>query len=443
MNILLIEDQAQLSNVLRAILVQKFKGSPVIAPSLQRGIEIIESKEEIVELVICDYHGQSLTLLKSLLSLVKDLPCIVFAASPEKTLAQIKDQSWRLLEVVSRADPSKDLLKAIAHLEEKEAFKAVGTPDSDFIAIKSHRLAPTHSLGADIYIRLAPDKYLKLLRRDEHFEADDLERYITQKKITTFYVHSQQLTGVLQQKGEKLDQLINQKPEVDPEVARVAMDESCEVIHDVVHRMGFTEQMQEVARKTVALAMQVMGTNPKLNDILKRLKQNEGKYLTSHSMMLGEVACAVAAQVGWKSAPTFLKLTLAALMHDLPLTDNKLARCESLAQAPPEQAQEMKLHPVRAAEYARQFKEMPPDVDTIIVQHHEQPDGSGFPRGLFHQHIAPLSIIFLIAEDFLHYYLDDPNGSLKTFLALRKKRYCVGSFQKIFTSLETGKPLDA
>ena len=39
-----------------------------------------------------------------------------------------------------------------------------------------------------------------------------------------------------------------------------------------------------------------------------------------------------------------------------------------------------KTHPAVAAEIAKGIDEVPPDVDTIIMQHHERPDGKGFPE---------------------------------------------------------------
>ena len=42
------------------------------------------------------------------------------------------------------------------------------------------------------------------------------------------------------------------------------------------------------------------------------------------------------------------------------------------------------------------------DVDKIISQHHEQPDGTGFPGSLNARDVAPLSCMFIIAEEFVH-----------------------------------------
>lgn len=41
---------------------------------------------------------------------------------------------------------------------------------------------------------------------------------------------------------------------------------------------------------------------------------------------------------------------------------------------------------------------LPTDIDNIILNHHELPDGKGYPRGLSSMQISPISCIFILAE---------------------------------------------
>ena len=90
----------------------------------------------------------------------------------------------------------------------------------------------------------------------------------------------------------------------------------------------------------------------------------------------------------------------------------------------------------KPSEYAKQFREIPPDVDQIIVEHHERPDGTGFPRGLFHSKVSPLSALFIIAHDILHYLQINQNVGMKEFIEARAEVYSQGSFKNIFKSIE-------
>ena len=82
-------------------------------------------------------------------------------------------------------------------------------------------------------------------------------------------------------------------------------------------------------------------------------------------------------------------------------------------------------------------------MDTIVLQHHELPDGSGFPRGLYHHQISPLACVFIVAQDLLDFYLANAASAhpkadvFQAFLAERETRYSSGTFKKILDSLKT------
>jgi hypothetical protein len=71
------------------------------------------------------------------------------------------------------------------------------------------------------------------------------------------------------------------------------------------------------------------------------------------------------------------------------------------------------------------------------LEHHERPDGTGFPRGLFHHQIAPLSALFIIAHDLLGYFLQKgKDTNMEEFIDTRAGLYTQGMFKKIFKAIE-------
>src|SRR6185437_16447632 len=97
---------------------------------------------------------------------------------------------------------------------------------------------------------------------------------------------------------------------------------------------------------------------------------------------------------------------------------------------------EFKAHPAKAAEIARQFQEVPPDVDVIVTQHHERPDGAGFPRGIGYAYIAPLAMVFIVAHDMTQHFLN--NGSKMDrdgFLAEAREKYTSSQFRKVLEAI--------
>jgi response regulator RpfG family c-di-GMP phosphodiesterase len=135
---------------------------------------------------------------------------------------------------------------------------------------------------------------------------------------------------------------------------------------------------------------------------------------------------------------------MASLMHDLSLDENIYPNVEewnkqakNLSDRSPEIVR-FRLHPLHASQTAQTIDVLPPDVEQIILQHHEAPDGSGFPRGLTANRIHYLSSVFIIAEDLVQFLADGEalETSLKDFLTWGENRYQQGNFKKIFDGMK-------
>ena len=91
---------------------------------------------------------------------------------------------------------------------------------------------------------------------------------------------------------------------------------------------------------------------------------------------------------------------------------------------------------------ARKMSEVPANVDIILAQHHERPDGSGFPRSLASNYIAPLSAVFIVAHDLADFVLSSGSDfKMASFLDQMRPHYNFGQFKKIFVVLENLKGL--
>jgi len=223
-----------------------------------------------------------------------------------------------------------------------------------------------------------------------------------------------------------------------------------EATMEIIRRTGLNETSQQLIRSNVMLIVKSMGTSPKLKNILRSIFIDRTKYRSSHSVVLAQLTCAIAGAVKWGSSTTFQKLTLASFLHDLEVEIDDLAdvqtRAELEARANTLKLEEMKrylLHPARASEMAQRMDEIPPDVDTIIVQHHERPDGTGFPRGLSASQFHPLSVVFVIGHDLLTaVHRSEGPISMSEFIASREQIYSMGNFRKVLRELDTIPAMD-
>ena len=74
----------------------------------------------------------------------------------------------------------------------------------------------------------------------------------------------------------------------------------------------------------------------------------------------------------------------------------------------------------------------------IIAQHHERPDGSGFPHQLDEKKIFPLAASFIVAEDFVNTIYENgiEDALIEEIVLGLEERYQKGYFKKSVDALK-------
>jgi hypothetical protein len=449
MRVLLIDDDAASMQGLLDLLAKKRIKAVAPLRSIQEGIETLEVQAETVSFAICNYRGGSPALLKLFLQLGSSVPSVVFAGKDVKVehLSLIPREAK--IDFLDR-DDLPGFLEVVDQLCEDGVLETRLAPDSEFLRVPIAGLNLDKPPPVDFYLRLAPNRYCLRFKKEDGIDREAVQRHGKRPGGEHLYVRRDALDAWVTGQNAELDSLLG-----DVAPARdsfQAAEDNLEIVHNVVSQLGFTPKVEELAKKTVALTLKALGSSPQLSDILRKMQLQEGKYISSHSLMLAEIACALAHRLSWSSAPTFLKLTVASFLHDLHLPSNRLARQKRLEDVTEANGftipdyHVFKNHPIQAAEYSRQLRQLPADVDTIVLQHHELPDGSGFPRGLYHHQIAPLACVFIVAQDLLDTYFataaaPQPRSDVfATFLVEREAKYSAGTFKKILESLKGPDP---
>jgi HD-GYP domain-containing protein (c-di-GMP phosphodiesterase class II) len=423
-------------------LVQALVPTEIVAArTIQDALQLLGEPECGLDLVILDYAGQDAMAVRLFLQETGARPCVVLASGAAALGRRIFDKADPKIAFAERDGFKASLSAAIQGLIRGGALVVSKTPDAHFIAIAPETLAKSTPLKVGVYFKLAKDHYVKLMNSGDAFTREDASKYARDREVEAFYLHRDQCSPLLKKQAEAIEKA-KLDPAADPNALRELCIETLEVFQELTRKMGFTPETQELAAGVVQLTLKAIGTDPKLEDALKRLKKHTGKYISSHSLMLAEVCCAVAHAAGWDSAGTFVKLALASVLHDLPMKDNGVARLadhhpERVSELSAAKRREVELHPIKAAEYARKLTSVPADVDRILLQHHERPDGSGFPRGLSYTNIDPLSACFIVGHDLLHYFVLHPEmpSTLADFVKTSKNRYSNGNFKKIISQL--------
>ncbi len=180
-----------------------------------------------------------------------------------------------------------------------------------------------------------------------------------------------------------------------------------------------------------------------------KVDRNPDNYFTAHTELLINVILGFAKHLQWDTEKTLTKLIYAASLHDIALSEKPhLAKIGSL-----ENLEVLKMnqqisdidyrlifeHANMAATSIANFPKVDEDILTILRQHHELPDETGFPEKIIHKKFIPMSALFIIAHDFADYIIENQNWSLSNYLPLAKEKFSRLVFLRIIASLSTLK----
>lgn len=315
-------------------------------------------------------------------------------------------------------------------------------PTSGYTKIKVTLLEKVGILRGDLYIQLSANHFVKLYQEGDLFGPADFHRVTQEKQLEYLYLKGKTVQEFVQKYTDQVEQKISENKIPSLKEAIEVNEAVHETLHSMAEDLGLAKETQQLAKTQMRVMLRSVGKSPKLKTFLHKLSKFKGEYLSTHSMATGYLACAIATQFEWGSEATFQKLTLAALLHDIALDNSKHAEIltkKDLELTPLnlDDFEKVQQHCQKAAELVRGFTETPPDVDVIILQHHEAPDGSGFPRGLRHSYISPLASVFSVAHEIADRSVRlGHNYSFGEHLAEMKARYgAFSGYRKILDAI--------
>ena len=432
MDILLLHKDEAVRDMVAFALEGKLRAIVHPAPTVQQAITFL-LEDLPISLIICAESKENGALYKYLLSVDSTIPIILIRPRTVQKLVAFPDLT--IMGQVSPADLPDGLIPLVkrATADQKVGESAGG---QDFCRIKTNLLIRTVPLKSDVYIQLSSIKFVRMFKKGDVFDLKDMERYLVTKRIQYLYVKNQECDGLIKQLRTALAKQLK-AGDITTADSVVLSEQVHEAIMELSQRFGFTTQVQGLVKQNVDTVITGMGKVRGLNEIAALLEKGKGEYISSHSVMLAHIAGLFATRTEWSSYATLEKLTFAALLHDITLTDQKLAEIHSVKELEDpknaftrDQKKEYLGHSIAAAEVAVKFGKIPADVWNIIREHHERPDGSGFPRGLMANRISPISALFIIAHDVVTGYFRGEKD-LDGFIRDCVDQYRVGNFRKV------------
>ena len=470
MHVLVVFQNPKFVDLLSFFLKGHFDIETNFALNLTQCVEKLSDLKNPTQVVVCELNELGKQLIAHAIAKKMNL---TFLCSTEKvpSTSQVTRETVRITFFERAA-----LIKTLCSVIEDNLKEGL------FFEVKKELLLLANPMKGNIYGQIAENKFMRVMHAGENFSLGALNFCYREKNFEKFYIKrtdclsfaTQILANLYRNERDRALQggVVNQTPKLTREDREKQEEErklkeeerlrgllvqqleqdlgpDLELLQEASRKLGFTKEVQAVTRKNVMMTVKAIKTTPKLSLLLKKIRRDREKYVSAHSVLQAYISCALAVQMDWTSDVTYQKLVFASFLHDILLVNHELAALQTLKDFrekehlfPPTEVQTYLNHPLIIAEIARHFPEIPPDVDTMLAQHHERPDGSGFPRGIAHPRIAPLSAVFIVAHDLVSYIFEPQNIELtlnRSLIEKFVKRYAktrqVGHFRKLLLLL--------
>ena len=251
----------------------------------------------------------------------------------------------------------------------------------------------------DVYIFRAAEKYTKLFPKGEELDPTRLKFYRDQKDVHSLFVTKDDFENYMSVVEKVATTVFDiNKNNTAEEVSKFLTEMVKSVTIEVTAKTEISPAQIRSAEVAVNGCIELLSKNPKkVADILRTLVGQP--YGIRHALSTSLVALILGDAAGFKSAHSKEIIGMGAMLHDVGmsrLTFNPEIEGDLTA----EQWQQVKEHPQVGKRMVDTLPNVPREVFTIILEHHEQPNGMGYPNGMHGPAIYIPSKIVSIADSF-------------------------------------------
>lgn len=476
--VLIVEKEDHVREVLHFIIVSQFLFEIKECATVADAIELFD-RGLAFDLVLCDYNLSPKNGGELYLYMVKKgitIPFILTSSSKPQNFKEFK--AYPVVKGVDKVE----IVTKLAPLIESYFEKIPDAQHEHYAQIKPKLLLRFLNLHEDIYIKLNSGRYLKFYSVGDHISQEDIDRIeakgiiclflkkmaaewilrAIQTKISDFLASPntkiQLVKPLVDSKGmpfpDNKNSLDSNRPIVDfgasksqphirsetPAPKETVIDYSKEFPKIIP-----PEVLQLVTEKSLAVKNRIKKSTGLVKALKKmNISREDAKFFETRTELVSHIACSIAKTLEWGTDPTLDKLIYVAHLHDCSLGERSdLAKIITMKEFD-ENGDKYSFkdrdifteHPIKSGELIMHHLDKPVDAELIIAQHHERPDGSGFPRGINGMRIAPLSAIFIVALDFAQYILSNPRWRFIKFVEEKGNIYHGGNFTKVMNALE-------
>lgn len=209
------------------------------------------------------------------------------------------------------------------------------------------------------------------------------------------------------------------------------------MIKGVINQIGVNVENLRLLKTLNARAMTLLSESPTLYAFIKQFKRNcSDEFL--RTTLTSYVMALVIDKFDWRSELVKEKGALASMLCDMILNKEDFSAYRASQKDGTAIPDNIINHPMDVSSRLRSRRSLiPSETITIIEQHHELPNGKGFPLGITGNRFNQLSCIFILSQQFIEqlFQIDFNYEKRMEVIAKLKEQYDCKSFEKSLEAL--------
>lgn len=435
--VLIVDDFDEIRELLGFIIESQMDVHVVQANSGSSAIEFLKNNKH-VRLVVSDVNmpnGSGFDILNFIKNNNLSIPVAFVSGDDLEHHPSLRDKTQ--FRVIPKPFTEEQVCSVVQLL-----LRDSHSINDHYIPVRLDLLAKIKDIKTPLYVKINDHKFVRVTHDHSEFNEKSFEKFDT-KHVTHLYVESLRAQEFIEEYRKKALSDVAWEEAGQAKGAEI-IKLNTELMRDLADLLGWSDELIELAQGNVQRALYIANSNPDLSKVFDHFHKIERYGYADHCALMVLVTAKMAFEMNLGDELTLRRLTFASLFHDITLSDELYAQQEKNVRAIRKgeahltrEIKEILSHPAKAAEICRKWDFCPSLVETIIFQHHELPDGSGFPMGKKAQELHALTHLFLVAEDFVNHFVSHYGEvQLESYLPAARTKFNSMLFQPYFQTME-------
>ncbi len=402
----------------------------------QEAIEALKNENENVDLVICDYSLPKINGGEIFQHLKEHYPQIPFVLNSVDPLEK--------MDVFSKLTPDKDFYYVNRPFSHEQLIGAFISALNDQCLVQDHEYVSVgmkyfkiyHHLmdQFEVFIKLSDHKVVKISHEGDSIDLKEIEKYEDRNLKSVHFLKEDFNKFSITVFNTVFQTLDNENSTLEEKVG--GQVDAVIVTHNLLRQFGVNNSVLKMAEKTVEVTINEINKTPKFAELLEHIRERND-YKAQLSTLSCYISTILGSKVSWCNLKNLRKLAYSALFQDIALytsldnfkPDRLYPNTEDFKKLSKEERNLIKDHPLDSIVLIEGLENELDEIKSIIVQHHERPDGTGYPRGLNAANISPLSTINILSNELAHYLITKNDINKDELLKYFEENFNFGNFR--------------